>query len=203
MTQSAATGGRIGGQIEGLERRLAAAEGGTADLAVLGAIATTLSELREEYRRSPGEMQTHVRRLGALRQRYDGLVCKTAGAIADHYQQLNDEIYRLQQEREQWRLALITAAENAPGHRVQGRACAVEVKATEVLSMPPTGHADRVRIEEVLARAGVWQQVSQLSGPKLQRALTERQVPPDAADAVLQVCNMGLRFTVKCAALGG
>lgn len=196
-----AIGGQICERIGGLERRLEAAERGKADLAALWAIATTLGELRNEYRRSPEEMQEHLKRLGALRQRFDGLVCKTAGAIADHYQHLNEEIIRLQQEREQWRLALITAAENAPGHRIQGRACAIEVKATEALSLPPAGHADRLRIEQLLARAGVWQQVSQLSGPKLQRALTERQVPPAAAEEVMQVCNMELRFTVRCAAL--
>lgn len=194
-------GGRIDGQIEGLERRLAAAEGGAAELPALAAIAATLGELREEYRRSPGEMKAHVQRLGALRQRFDRLVCKVGGRIADHYQHLNDEIMRLQQEREQWRQALITAAESTPGHRVQGRACAVEVVATEGLSVPKAGHADRLRIEEVLAKAGVWREVSQLSAARLQRALAERRVPADAADAVLRVCTMGLRFTVKCAAV--
>ena len=155
MTQMLAIGGQICERIGGLERQLEAAERGKADLAALWAIATTLGELRNEYRRSPEEMQEHLKRLGALRQRFDGLVCKTAGAIADHYKHLNEEIIRLQQEREQWRLALITAAENAPGHRIQGQACAVEVKATEALSLPPAGHADRLRIEQLLAQAGV------------------------------------------------
>jgi hypothetical protein len=143
--------------------------------------------LREQYRRSPGSLAGHVSQLTELSERFDELLARRLPEVVDRFHAVNEQLRRIGQEKEFWREFLIRTATSARQESLAGSAATVRVRSVLARPLPSPGTNERTCLEEVLRASGQWEQVSQLSGAKVQRALAAKLFDEAVAQAVEQL----------------
>lgn len=191
--------GALADRIEQLAGSLAAA-GSAGDVDSLGGIADEFDRLRAEFRRDPHAFTPHLDRLGSLREEFDRLVRRRITSVADRYFEVTRSLAALEQERERWRDAILRACRDGSTRRVAALRVTIEVSESTTLCVPDSKDPARPKLEEVLRSAGVWEDVSQLSAPRLAQALERGRLPAPVAAEVRRLCPETTRFTVRCRA---
>lgn len=144
--------------------------------------------LREEYRRQPENMADWVPHLTELSRRFDEILSARLGQIVDRYHEISDRIRREETEKAAWREFLIRSAPRARTDRLTGQTACVRLKAHEGRQMPIAGSEDRLKLEDLIHASGCWEQVSQLSRTKLEKAIDAGQIPPTQATDIERLC---------------
>ena len=139
--------------------------------------------LREHYRRSPGSLGGYLLQLTELSKRFDDLLVQLLPEVVDRFHALNERLRRIQKEKDFWRQFLIRTATSGGQQTLVGAVATVQVRSVLSCLLPSPGTTERTRLEEVLRASGQWEQVSQLSGVKIQRALAAKLFD----EAVMQI----------------
>lgn len=192
------------GQIAEVASWLAAAlERAEREPAVAGDVGGALREmavrfewLRERYRASPADFGPHVGRLKSLRQRFNALATRAVEAVVDRYHELNLRVQSLEREKETWREVLIAEARSRRGE-VLAREAIAQVRTSQSRHVPAAGSDTRWALEQLIADAGCWREVSQLSATKLQTAIARHALPASCASEVERLCPPTQRHTVQ------
>lgn len=144
--------------------------------------------LREQYRQQPDSLAGRVQRLAELSRRFDDLLANRLTLVVDRFHEVNEQIRLGEQEKAFWRSFLIRAATQARQERLNGIAATVRVRSVQSRTLPPAGGSERARLEDLVRESGCWEQVSQLSRTRLERALAGNVFAGPQAEAIEQLC---------------
>jgi len=104
--------------------------------------------------------------------------------LVDRYQAIQKEEKRLEKEKNTLKESLADFCA-AFGYRVvYGTDHKISVKRSTTLQFPPAGAARRKELEELIRRAGQWNELSMLNLNKLEKALREGILPSALADSL-------------------
>ncbi|MFH1419216.1 MAG: hypothetical protein ABII12_13140 [Planctomycetota bacterium] len=189
---------QIGNTIAKIRTALDGLAAGTDDLDRCREVDDDFEALRSQYRSSPETLADGVEELAKLRNRFDELLRARAPAVVDRFHALNQELDRAGREKEFWRGFLIRLAESERREHIGGAAADVRVRSTVGRRMPPPQSEGRQKLEQFVRAAGRWEAVSQLSRPKLERALANGQFAPPIAGEIEALCPTEVRHMVSC-----
>jgi hypothetical protein len=175
---------------------------GNGDLARFAETHDRFEALREHYRLHPETLTARVQELAALRKRFVALLAPRLSEIVDRFHALNQEIKAAEQERECWRDALVRLALDAGGPQLTGRGAVVRVRAVQFRSVPAARSEERQQLETLIRTTGLWEQVSQLSRPKLEKSLKERLFDAQTTQAIDRLCPATVSYQVTSRQLG-
>lgn len=176
---------------------LATRPGGLADYARVG---TRLHRLRVQFQRNRDVLNGHVPRLSQLSRQFEAHLDPRLPEVIDRFHALGEEARRIEDERTYLREFIIRRATQAGLAALRGRNSEVRLRTLHARHMPPAGTPARAQLEELIRRAGLWDEVSQLSRPRLHEALDEQRCGA-AAEAIARLCPMTLSHQVTTRAL--
>jgi hypothetical protein len=153
--------------------------------------------LREEYRRHPEALTGLVPQLTGLSRRFDEILSVRVAQIVDRFHDINERIRRAEQEKTAWREFLIRSATRARTDRLSGSTACIRLKSQEIRQMPASGSEDRRQLEDLIRSSGCWEQVSQLSRPKLEKAIDSGQIPQAQAGDIERLCPISVMHQVS------
>ena len=159
--------------------------------------------LREQYQQQPDSLAGRVPRLAELSRRFDDLLADRLTLVVDRFHEVNEQIHRGEQEKAFWRSFLIRAATQARKEHLNGTAATVRVRSVQSRTLPPAGGSDRARLEKLIRESGCWEQASQLSRSRLERALASHVFAGPQADAIEQLCPVTIVHQVSSRVAGG
>jgi len=152
----------------------------------LAEVAERFRVLRDQYRAEPKSLDAHVSRLSQLSGQFDALLNARLPDVVDRYHRVADQIRRAESEKQYLRDFLVRKA--GPGRMtLAGTAAELTVRPCQSRVLPAAGTEPRARLEQLIQETGQWQQVSQLSRSKLQRALQD-SVFGERQQAIAQMC---------------
>jgi hypothetical protein len=160
------------------------------DMARFGDVAERLGLLRLQYRAQPKALDGHLPQLRELSQRFDALLGSRLAQVVDRYHGVVQEIRRAEREREFWREYLIRKAPAGRRASLNGTAAVVVIRSAESRLLPPAGTEPRTRLERLVRETGRWDEVSQLSRTKLQRALERGHFDAGHREAIGELCPL-------------
>ncbi len=158
------------------------------DLTLSAELAERFRTLREQYQQRPASLQRRVQQLATLSKRFDECMAAQLPLVVDRFHELNEQIRHANSEKELWRDFLIRRATDSRQEHRAGNAAVVRVRSVQARALPSAASAERKRLEDLIRESGQWGQVSQLSGPKLQRALAGNLFDRPQAEAIGQLC---------------
>lgn len=174
---------------------------GDGDLSRCMEVHERFSALRDQYRQQPDSLGEHTTRLSELSKRFDDLLTGRLPLIVDRFNEVNEQIRLVQQEKAFWRDFLIRRAVQARQGQLNGTLATVRVRSTQSRTLPPVGSSERSQLEDLIRDSGRWEQVSQLSRPKLQRALAGSVFAGEEAAAIEYLCPSTETYQVSSRAL--
>ncbi len=160
------------------------------------------STLRDEYRRNAAGFSDLLDRLAQLRKLFDEILASRVPQIIDHFHEVNEQIRRAEEEKAVWRDFLIRIAVRDRRERLTGTAFGVRVRSLEVRQLPGTGTPAREQLESIVRAAGCWDQVSQLSKTRLEKAMSAGQVPSEHSGDIDRLCPVTVIHQVSSQPLG-
>jgi hypothetical protein len=160
-----------------------------------------LEALRQQYREYPTTLTARVQELALLHAQFEVHLAARMTVIVDHLHEINQAIRTAEDERQFWRDVLVQHARTSGCLQIEGAAAVVRVRALQARLMPPAHSNERTRLEELIRSAGVWDRVSQLSRPKLEKSLNERAFDAQTAEAIGQLCPPTVTYQVTSRAL--
>ena len=172
------------------------------DKTTYGDIAVGLQKLREEYRRRQKQFDGRTVQLAEMSQQFRQTMERETEWIADRLHQINESITRLELEKEFWRGELVRKLQKPGRCEFRGQAASIRVVASEIAAMPPAKSQERLRLEELVSRAGIWPSVSILSASKMHKAIVGGIIPADNDVDVRRLCPMTLRYQVFSRPIG-
>lgn len=181
--------------IAGIEMDLNGLESAGADLRRFVEVHRAFEGLRATYRRNPDALGGCVDDLRRLKARFEELSLRRVEQVVDRFQVLTEQIHRAEEEREFWRQTLIAAAHDERECELRGSAATVRVRASSGRAVPRAGTPQRAELDDLVKRAGAWEQVSQLAATKLQRAI-ERQGLGSCQRDVERLCPRATKHTL-------
>jgi len=161
---------------------------GNGNLSMCVEIGEQFNHLRDYYRKEPESMTDFVGRLGELSKRFDALLAERSSQIVDHFHRINERLRLVEQEKQFWRDFLIRQATESRNEYLNGSAASVRVKSNVTRSLPSAQSNERIQLEDLIRESGCWDKVSQLSGPKLNKALENHLLPDNQAATIEQLC---------------
>ena len=170
----------------------------SADLTVGVEIDERFKILRDQYRQQPDSLAGHMPRLSELSRRFKELLAGRLARVVDRFHEVNGEIHRAEREKAFWRDFLIRVAGETQQEYLDGAAAKVRVRSLPSRTLPPAGADERNRLEDLIYASGCWEQVSQLSRAKLERALAENLFAKPQADEIDKLCPTTVRHQVSC-----
>jgi hypothetical protein len=168
-----------------------------ADLDEYVAVAERFEILREQYRRQPGSLASCISRLSELRRRFDQLIRARMAEVVDRFHQINEQIRLAEREKACWRDQFIRISTQSGLRQVEGRLASVQVRSTLSRTLPQAGTPERQQLESLLRQSGCWEQVSQLSRPKLDRATKDNLLPNPQIAEVDRLCPVSRIYQVS------
>lgn len=158
---------------------------GTADASTWPGVAERFQSLRAQYAANPDALRPHVPQLTELRRQYDELLDAEQPRTIDRFHELGEQIRTAEAEREFLRQYFIR---RAAGRELTGTTASLTVRSRVSLSIPKPGSDARTRLDELLRSSGRWDEVSQLAGPRLLRALDRKRFAPEQQAAIEHLC---------------
>jgi len=163
-------------------------------------IAERFEALRQQYRQQPASLASWVSRLAELRRRFDQLLGMRLSQIVDRFHQIGEQIRLAEREKACWRDQLIRIASESRRDQLDGNSAVVRIRSVMSRTVPPAGSLQRQQLEAILRESGCWEQVSQLSRPKLDRAMKNSLLAKPQADEVERICPVSQIHQVSCRA---
>jgi hypothetical protein len=161
---------------------------GGGDLERFGEVSERLQLLRALYKRQPEPLSSFITKLTELSRRFESLLDARMPEIVDRYHHVNEQLRRIEREKDYLREYLIRRAGPGPRETVPGVSAEVVVRSLPTRLLPPAGTVQRGKLERLLAQSGVWPEVSQLSRSKLQQALAKGRLSADDQRAIEELC---------------
>lgn len=189
-------------QIAHISGKLERAAQSDGDLAGLAEVGACLAYLRGEYQRAPQAFSERVSQLRGLGARFEELSAANVTRIVDRFHEVTERIHQAEAERQLWREALIRAGTTAGQDCLSGRLASVQIRTSSTNAVPRAGTPERTSLEGLIRESGYWEQVSQLSPTKLQRALAADQLHAPHADAIRRLCPAVTKHQVTSRLLG-
>lgn len=171
-----------------IQAAVAGLENDHSDLAPCVETHGRLEALRAQYRESPAPLTPYVGELTDLRNRFNGVLAARLAEVVDRFQAVTEEIHRAEQEKAAWRAILIEQAGARRSDSLQGLTAIVQIRTKTSRTLPPPASAARQELEELVRRAGLWEELSILSRPKLERSIDKGQFPAQTAAAIDKLC---------------
>lgn len=134
------------------------------------------THLRDEARAGSTAVKPHIEQLKSLRTTFDDLAMKMTGSLVDHLSHVKDSIKGLEAEYEYVRAILVKLCDTRHVKTFDGQTAHAFMHTSVRRSLPPSGSDQRHQLESVVRTEGLWDKVSQLSGPKLTTLLNSKQV---------------------------
>ncbi|MFQ5807232.1 MAG: hypothetical protein ACE5I3_12355, partial [Phycisphaerae bacterium] len=193
----------IDAHIQSIAAALDALSAGGGNLSGCMEIDERFGALREQYRQQPDSLAGRVQRLSELSRRFDDLLADRLTRVVDRFHEVNEQIRLGEQEKAFWRSFLIRTATQARQEYLNGTAATVHVRSIRSRTLPPAGGSTRARLEDLVRQSGCWEQVSQLSRTRLERALAGKVFARPQAEAIEQLCPATIVHQVSSRAAEG
>ncbi len=186
----------INGHMRFLSSEIEALAAGDRNLPGCIAIDERFRALRDQYRQQPDTLGGCIGELSQLSKRFDALLGERLTSVVDRFNEVSEQVHRAEQEKAFWRDFLIRNAVQAGQERLHGTTATVRVRSMDTRKLPAAGVPERDRLEELIRASGCWEQVTQLSRPRLQRALAQNLFDKPQADAIEQLCPTTVTYQV-------
>ncbi len=147
-----------------------------------------LDALRAQYKESPVPLTAYLEELAELRLRFNRVLAARLPQVVDRFHVVTQEVHRAEEEKAVWRDILIEQASESRNDSLRGMTSMVQIRTRQSRKLPPTTSDDRKELEHLVRQAGLWDELSQLSRPKLEKSLGSGQFPPQTASAIEQLC---------------
>ncbi len=152
--------------------------------------------LREQYRRFPEDFRWAVDRLAQLRRKFDESVDSRLAQVVDRFHETNERLHQAEKDKAALRELLIGAASRLHVERLDGGIASAHIRTQETRQLPPIGSDLREQLESAIRATGCWNQVSQLSRPRLEKLLASRQLSPSQSEELDKLCPITITHQV-------
>ena len=102
----------------------------------------------------------------------------------------------MEDEKEFWRYVLSRMSEKAGDQNLRGSVARVRVRLSSGVTLPKTGSREREALEAIVRDAGMWEAMSHLSAPKINKAIGNGDIPPKLERELSRMCPKATRFQV-------
>ena len=161
-------------------------------------VAFRFQRLRSAYQLGPKAFEPFIAELTRLRRDCDQVLNTRLVHAVDRFQDLTTLIRAAEIEKDFLREFFIRKAAEGP-QRFTGRTADVHVKTSPTRNLPASSSPERVQLEKLLQQSGAWADVSQLSRPRLCKAIIDGQLGPAQAD-VERLCPAAVTHVVSARA---
>ncbi len=122
----------------------------------------------------------------SLLQMSDEEVRQDAGlSLVDRYMRIDEEISRLEKEKEQVKKAIIEKARLSEMHTLTGSSHKIRVWPYRQCSLPEYSDSRRGELENIIKSLGLWERFSTLSSTGLSKALENSSIPEEARTKIM------------------
>jgi hypothetical protein len=146
-----------------------------------------IDALRERYRSAPAAVAPHLERIKRLAAGVRQRLSAQAEALARDYTMVALEEQQLAERRHALRSALLEVC-RLKGEPVVRLGAITAVRQT-TLRLPPATSPGRARVEQLLRDAGRYAELTVLSAPRLQSAVSSRSLPDGLLQEVQRLCD--------------
>jgi hypothetical protein len=160
------------------------------EAAALGAALRELDALRARYAQDPAPFADRLEQLRQARTTLDELLVRFGHSIAEGFVKATEAIREAEARRDEYRALLLhlNAARGAKNWSVGPVELTVQQFAS--VSLPESGTAGRVALEQYLEQHGRWRAVSILHRPALLKLLQDAALPEEDRKALARWCAL-------------
>lgn len=154
-------------------------------------------DLRNQYQECPDSLLHYVKRLSALRNRFQALLAQRVPLVVDRFHEVGRQIQQAECEKAFWRGVLIHQAAECSRKILAGEIATVRIQSKRSRMIPAAGTEERNRLDRLIRESGLWDKVSHLSRAKLERALDHDKFSKTQAEVIEGLCPVTLTHQVS------
>lgn len=163
---------------------------------VLG-LERTFLELRRIAERDGAPLSGHIDELRAARVEFEKLKLPLATMLVDALNGARQQLQAAKEREEELREAVAWLSRSSGRKSLPGKAAQASVETRVRRSIPRAGTPARIELERTVRDSGVWDRVSILSAPTLEKELARRDFPSEARGRIEPLCPRRATSTVR------